>query len=87
MFFQQIFNKDKFQDESTCIADHINRNPSKKERLFGWLVVFGLNGPLRQYFRLYRAVCLGEVFCNLMKNKRAMMALGRSPEYHWNQII
>ena len=20
-------------------------------------------------------------------NKRAMMALGRSPEYHWNQII
>ena len=21
------------------------------------------------------------------KNKRAMMALGRSPEYHWNQII
>ena len=23
---------------------------------FGWLVVFGLNGPLRQYFILYRAV-------------------------------
>ena len=23
---------------------------------FGWLVVFGLNGPLRQYFSLYRAV-------------------------------
>ena len=22
----------------------------------GWLVVFGLNGPLRQYFSLYRAV-------------------------------
>ena len=21
------------------------------------------------------------------KNKRAIMALGRSPEYHWNQII
>ena len=21
------------------------------------------------------------------KNKRAMMPLGRSPEYHWNQII
>ena len=21
------------------------------------------------------------------KNKRAMMALGRSPEYHWDQII
>ena len=21
------------------------------------------------------------------QNKRAMMALGRSPEYHWNQII
>ena len=21
------------------------------------------------------------------KNKRAMTALGRSPEYHWNQII
>ena len=23
---------------------------------FGWLVDFGLNGPLRQYFSLYRAV-------------------------------
>ena len=23
----------------------------------------------------------------IIKNKRAMMALGRSPEYHWNQII
>ena len=23
---------------------------------FGWLVVFGFNGPLRQYFSLYRAV-------------------------------
>ena len=22
-----------------------------------------------------------------LRNKRAMMALGRSPEYHWNQII
>ena len=22
----------------------------------GWLVVFGFNGPLRQYFSLYRAV-------------------------------
>ena len=24
--------------------------------LFGWLVDFGFNGPLRQYFSLYRAV-------------------------------
>ena len=24
--------------------------------LVGWLVVFGFNGPLRQYFSLYRAV-------------------------------
>ena len=24
---------------------------------------------------------------SLTLNKRAMMALGRSPEYHWNQII
>ena len=24
---------------------------------------------------------------NSESNKRAMMALGRSPEYHWNQII
>ena len=23
----------------------------------------------------------------VIMNKRAMMALGRSPEYHWNQII
>ena len=23
---------------------------------FGWLVVFGLNDPLRQYFSLYRVV-------------------------------
>ena len=25
-------------------------------RGFGWLVGFGLNGPLRQYFSLYQAV-------------------------------
>ena len=25
-------------------------------RLVGWLIVFGLNGPLSQYFSLYRAV-------------------------------
>ena len=25
-------------------------------RLVGWLVDFGFNGPLRQYFSLYRAV-------------------------------
>ena len=24
--------------------------------LVGWLVVFGVNGPLKQYFNLYRAV-------------------------------
>ena len=24
---------------------------------------------------------------SILKNKRAMMVLGRSPEYHWNQII
>ena len=23
---------------------------------FGWLVVLGFNGPLRQYFSLYRAI-------------------------------
>ena len=28
--------------------------PSPKERV-GWLVDFGFNGPLRQYFSLYRA--------------------------------
>ena len=26
----------------------------------GWLVDFGFNGPLRQYFSLYRAVSLRE---------------------------
>ena len=29
-------------------------------RLVGWLVGFGFNGPLRQYFSLYRAVSQGE---------------------------
>ena len=29
---------------------------SQKQRLVGWLVVFELNGPLRQYFTLYQAV-------------------------------
>ena len=29
-------------------------------RTIGWLVVFGLNGPLRQYFSLYRAVSQNE---------------------------
>ena len=27
-----------------------------KDWLVGWLVGFGFNGPLRQYFSLYRAV-------------------------------
>ena len=27
------------------------------------------------------------IFSKKKKNKRAMMALGHSPEYHWNQII
>ena len=26
------------------------------EEVVGWLVVFGLNDPLRQYFSLYRVV-------------------------------
>ena len=30
-------------------------------RGIGWLVVFGFNGPLRQYFSLYRAVSQREV--------------------------
>ena len=29
---------------------------SQKQRSVGWLVVFELNGPLRQYFTLYQAV-------------------------------
>ena len=28
----------------------------KPKRVVGWLVVFGLNDPLRQYFSLYRVV-------------------------------
>ena len=29
---------------------------ASSEALVGWLVGFGFNGPLRQYFSLYRAV-------------------------------
>ena len=39
--------------------DH--RTPPPKSILIGWLVgCFGFNGPLRQYFSLYRAVSQGE---------------------------
>ena len=31
-------------------------NMNKCESVAGWLVVFGLNDPLRQYFSLYRVV-------------------------------
>ena len=34
----------------TCIMIWIHM------KMLGWLVVFGLSGPLRQYFSLYRAV-------------------------------
>ena len=30
---------------------------------------------------------MAAIFECKIANKRAMMALGRSPEYHWNQII
>ena len=33
-----------------------NSTSVKSDNGFGWLVGFGLNGPLRQYFSLYRAV-------------------------------
>ena len=33
------------------------------EREFGWLVVFGFNGPLRQYFSLYQGVFQREGEC------------------------
>ena len=32
------------------------KNVQTTPRLVGWLVVFGLNDPLRQYFSLYRVV-------------------------------
>ena len=31
--------------------------------------------------------CTAKASCSFSTNKRAMMALGHSPEYHWNQII
>ena len=34
----------------------IIKNVGRPGTGFGWLVVLGLNGPLRQHFSLYRAV-------------------------------
>ena len=47
-----------------CLKGPLNQKKKKKHQtnqlvfrwLVGWLVGFGFNGPLRQYFSLYRAV-------------------------------
>ena len=44
-----------FSQISTKILSYPLKFQALLEKV-GWLVVFGLNGPLRQYFSLYRAV-------------------------------
>ena len=43
-------------DISNRCIPNISTNPKKKQPMVGWLVGCGFNGPLRQYFSLYRAV-------------------------------
>ena len=40
----------------TDVIQDISWKKKASTKLFGWLVVFGLNDPLRQYFSLYRVV-------------------------------
>ena len=40
-----------------CRKGHVDASRTR----FGWLVVFGLNDPLRQYFSLYRVVSQREL--------------------------
>ena len=42
--------------QSICIRFHAILDHFYVEKQVGWLVDFGFNGPLRQYFSLYRAV-------------------------------
>ena len=41
--------------QSNVLTVEVNNLPRLEAR-FGWLVVLGLNGPVRQYFSLYQAV-------------------------------
>ena len=42
---------------SANIGPSMKRNTAEQKTIYDWLVgCFGLNGPLRQYFSLYRAV-------------------------------
>ena len=57
--------------------------PNNHHFLFGTnrkVVVLGV--PILKHFRVHNLFPFVE-----MTNKRAMMALGHSPEYQWNQII
>ena len=49
----------KKRDVSSPLYDSVDTYKKYKQHGecdFGWLVGFGFNGPLRQYFSLYRAV-------------------------------
>ena len=45
------------------------------------------NSTLAKIFTEKKRVKVRSTACHYATNKRAMMALGRSPKYHWNQII
>ena len=51
------------------------------------IVVIPNNQPLPKHLRKKTSKSAKHACHYATKNKRAMMALGRSPEYHWNQII
>ena len=55
-----IWDTDHIWDTDKC-GIQITHKIQIKYRLVGWLVgCFGFNGPLRQYFSLYRAVAQRE---------------------------
>ena len=39
-----------------CVYSNSRNDVPRVAQRYGWLVDFGFNGPLRQYFSLYRAV-------------------------------
>ena len=60
---QQDGLTDRKTDSQTCTCGSLKTNTESKpdnlrhdHALIIWLVGFGFNGPLRQYFSLYRAV-------------------------------
>ena len=59
-----------------------------KRMLLIYLFLYRFYWPFKNISHMWiQSFSKGGPKLELQRNKRAIMALGRSPEYHWNQII